>query len=85
MQDNEFETKENKIWIKDKIEPQHRYESYFQGVWLYISLGAGLTHEILDWPLKEKFVAMHTLVLFLFTFLLEMASVTPFLGDECTT
>ena len=30
MQDNEFETKENKIWIKDKIEPQHRYENYFQ-------------------------------------------------------
>ena len=21
--DNEFETKENKIWTKDKIEPQH--------------------------------------------------------------
>ena len=30
MQDNEFETKENKILIKDKIEPQHRYENYFQ-------------------------------------------------------
>ena len=23
MYDNEFETKENKIWTKDKIEPQH--------------------------------------------------------------
>ena len=23
MYDNEFETKENKIWIMDKIEPQH--------------------------------------------------------------
>ena len=23
MCDNEFETKENKIWTKDKIEPQH--------------------------------------------------------------
>ena len=23
MYDNEFETKENKIYIKDKIEPQH--------------------------------------------------------------
>ena len=23
--DNEFETKENKIWTKVKIEPQHRY------------------------------------------------------------
>ena len=25
MYDNEFETKENKIWTKDKIEPQHQY------------------------------------------------------------
>ena len=25
MYDNEFETKENKIWTKDKIEPQHRH------------------------------------------------------------
>ena len=25
MYDNEFETKENKIWTKDKIEPQHIY------------------------------------------------------------
>ena len=23
MYDNEFKTKENKIWTKDKIEPQH--------------------------------------------------------------
>ena len=23
MYDNEFETKENKTWTKDKIEPQH--------------------------------------------------------------
>ena len=23
MYDNEFETEENKIWTKDKIEPQH--------------------------------------------------------------
>ena len=23
MYDNEFETKENKIWTKDKIEPEH--------------------------------------------------------------
>ena len=23
MYDNEFETKENKIWIKNKLEPQH--------------------------------------------------------------
>ena len=23
IDDNEFETKENKIWTKDKIEPQH--------------------------------------------------------------
>ena len=23
LYDNEFETKENKIWTKDKIEPQH--------------------------------------------------------------
>ena len=23
MYDNEFESKENKIWTKDKIEPQH--------------------------------------------------------------
>ena len=23
MYDNEFETKENKIWTKDEIEPQH--------------------------------------------------------------
>ena len=23
--DNEFETKEKKIWTKDKIEPQHIY------------------------------------------------------------
>ena len=23
MYDNEFQTKENKIWTKDKIEPQH--------------------------------------------------------------
>ena len=23
MYDNEFETKENKIWTKDKIDPQH--------------------------------------------------------------
>ena len=30
MSDNEFETKEKKIWIKDKIEPQHKYENYFQ-------------------------------------------------------
>ena len=28
MYDNEFETKENKIWTKDKIEPQHRH--YFK-------------------------------------------------------
>ena len=26
MYDNEFETKENKIWTKDKIEPQHIYQ-----------------------------------------------------------
>ena len=25
MYDNEFETKEKKIWTKDKIEPQHLY------------------------------------------------------------
>ena len=25
MYDNKFETKENKIWTKDKIEPQHRH------------------------------------------------------------
>ena len=25
MYDNEFETKENKIWTKDKIKPQHIY------------------------------------------------------------
>ena len=25
MYDNEFETKENKIWTKDKIEPQHTH------------------------------------------------------------
>ena len=25
--DNEFETKENKIWTKDKIELQHRHSS----------------------------------------------------------
>ena len=25
MYDNEFETKENKTWTKDKIEPQHMY------------------------------------------------------------
>ena len=28
MYDDEFETKENKIWTKDKIEPQHIYNSY---------------------------------------------------------
>ena len=26
MYDNEFETKENKIWTKDKIEPQHMHD-----------------------------------------------------------
>ena len=26
MYDNEFETKENKIQTKDKIEPQHQYK-----------------------------------------------------------
>ena len=26
MYDNEFETKENKIWTKDKIKPQHIYK-----------------------------------------------------------
>ena len=25
MYDNEFETKEKKIWTKDKIEPQHTH------------------------------------------------------------
>ena len=29
MHDNEFETKETKIWTKDKIEPQHvQVETY---------------------------------------------------------
>ena len=28
MYDNEFETKENKIWTKDKIEPQHSHQNY---------------------------------------------------------
>ena len=28
MFDNEFETKENKIWTKDKIEPQHFRKSF---------------------------------------------------------
>ena len=32
MYDNEFETKENKIWTKDKIEPQHIYQQ--QGNWV---------------------------------------------------
>ena len=26
LYDNEFETKENKIWTKDKIEPQHIHQ-----------------------------------------------------------
>ena len=26
--DNEFETKENKIWTQDKIEPQHMHSHY---------------------------------------------------------
>ena len=29
IHDNEFETKENKIWTKDKIEPQQRYDHRF--------------------------------------------------------
>ena len=29
MYDNEFETKENNIWTKDKIEPQHVHDSLF--------------------------------------------------------
>ena len=29
MYDNEFETKENRIWTKDKIEPQHKHDSLF--------------------------------------------------------
>ena len=28
MFDNEFETKENKIWTKDKIDPQHLRKSF---------------------------------------------------------
>ena len=29
MYDNEFETKENRIWTKDKIEPQYVHDSLF--------------------------------------------------------
>ena len=29
MYDNEFETKENRIWTKDKIKPQHVHDSLF--------------------------------------------------------
>ena len=36
--DNEFETTENKIWTKDKIEPQHIYLSRFAKTWLEKSL-----------------------------------------------
>ena len=30
MYDNEFETKENEIWTKDKIKPQHIHISILQ-------------------------------------------------------
>ena len=45
MFDNEFETKENKIWTKDKIEPQHLRKSFipyksgfFLEEWLILNL-----------------------------------------------
>ena len=71
MQDNEFETKENKIWIKDKIEPQHRYENYFQ---VFDSISLLVLRSLMRYSIDHSKKN-----------LLEMASVTPFLGDECTT
>ena len=38
MYDNEFETKENKIWTKDKIEPQHIHEQKLKKLFSYIWL-----------------------------------------------
>ena len=37
MYDNEFETKENKIWTKDKIKPQHIY------IYIYVLHKVNLT------------------------------------------
>ena len=37
MYDNEFETKENKIWTKDEIEPQHIHLIHKKQNWTQIT------------------------------------------------
>ena len=41
MYDSEFETKENKISTKDKIEPQHKYYTKF----FEVIMGKGIVKE----------------------------------------